>query len=178
MPPAIATESLLERAYRLLFSRRVFLTLGALAVVFCMFAAVDATKVRPNDGTVWLLGRPTLTVLEVVPRGGSAPTPLRRNDMIQGIANQVVETPRQAAEVLGRQRAGTTVPYLIERDGRPLVVQVPLSGFRAADRSYAVNVMLSVVYLVIGFLVYFKSANDRPARHRRFDANRRSSQGQ
>ena len=164
MPPAIASESQLERAYRLLFSRRVFLTLGALAVLFCLFAAVDATKVRPNDGTIWLLGRPTLTVLEVVPRAGATPTPLRRNDMIQGIANEVVQTPRQAAEVLGRQRAGTTVPYLIERDGRPLVVQVPLSGFRAADRSYGVNVVLALIYLVIGCLVYFKSANDRPAR--------------
>jgi len=165
MPPVIATESLLERVSRLVFARRVIVTVGLLAIVFCGFAAVDATKVRPNDGTVWLLGRPTLTVLEVVPRGpGVPPTPLRKNDRIDGIANEVVTSPQQAADVLGRQRPGATVPYLVTRDDRPLVVQVPLSGFRAADRSYAVNAVLAAVYLVIGFLVFLKSNNDRPAR--------------
>ena len=164
MPPATTTETLLERASRLLYSRQVLLTLGALAVAFCLFAAVDATKVRPNDGTVWLLGRPTLTVLAVATRADGPPTPLRRNDTIQGIANQVVQTPRQAAEVLGRQRPGTTVAYLVERDGRPLVLNVALTGFRSADRSYAVNVLLAAVYLLIGTLVYTKSNNDRPVR--------------
>ncbi|HOX24983.1 MAG TPA: SpoIIE family protein phosphatase [Candidatus Krumholzibacteria bacterium] len=158
-------ETLLERAARLVFSRRVFLALGALAVVFCGFAAVDATKVRPNDGTVWVLGRPTVQVLEVVPRGpGIPPTPLRKGDVITGIANHVVTTPQEAADVLGAQRPGATVPYLVERKDKALLLDVPLSGFRVADRSYAVNVILAAVYLVIGTLVYLKSGNDRPAR--------------
>ena len=164
MPPAVAQENFLDRTVRLVFSRRMFLLLGALSVVFCVFAAIDATKVRPNDGTVWLLGRPTLTVLKVVPRGTAPPTPLRRNDKIEGIAHQIVRSPRQAAEVLGRQEPGSTVPYLIERNEHPLLVQVPLSGFRAADRSYIINVILAAVYLMIGLLVYVKSNNDRPAR--------------
>ncbi len=167
MPPATATPTPLHRLARLAFSRPVFLGLGVIAVAFCVFAAVDATKVRPNDGTVWLLGRPQLTVLDVSGRPGTpgAPaTPLRQGDTIEGIANRVVTSPRAAAEVLGRQEPGTTVPYLIARDGRRLVVPVPLSGFRAADRTYAVNVVLAAVYLVIGFLVFLKSHNDRPAR--------------
>jgi len=164
MPSAFTTENTLERLIRLVFSRQVFLTLGALAVVFCVFAAVDATKVRPNDGTVWLLGRPTLTVLGVTARADAPPTPLRKNDTIQGIAHQVVKSPRQAAEVLEKQSPGTSVPYLIERDGRPLVVQVPLTGFRVADHTYGVSVALAAIYLIIGFLVYIKSSNDRPAR--------------
>jgi len=164
MPPVTAKDNLLLRAARLLFSRQVFLGLGAVAVAFCLFAAVDATKVRPNDGSVWHLGRPQLTILEVQPRGAAPATPLRRDDVIQGIANRVVTSPRQAAEVLSEQRPGTTVPYLIERDGRALVVQVPLTGFRTADRNYFVNVVLAAVYLLIGFLVYLKSNNDRPAR--------------
>jgi sigma-B regulation protein RsbU (phosphoserine phosphatase) len=164
MPPAIATTSLPARAYRLLVSRHVFVTLGAIAVAFCVFAAVDATKTRPNDGTVWLLGRADLTVLEVTPRWGAPPTTLLRGDVIQGIANEVVNSPREGAEVLGRQRPGSTVPYLVERDERLLTIDVPLTGFRVADRTYAINVLLAAVYLAIGFLVYLKSGNDRPAR--------------
>ncbi|MBD3221994.1 SpoIIE family protein phosphatase [bacterium] len=164
MPPVIATETTLDRMLRLVFSRRVFLGLGVLAVAFCAFAVIDATKARPNDGTVWLLGRPELTVLEVSSRAGGPPTPLREGDTIRGIAHQLITSPRHAAEVLGEQKPGTTVPYLVEREGRTLMVQVPLTRFRAADRTYAINVLLAVVYLVIGFLVYIKSSGDRPSR--------------
>lgn len=166
MPPVVSLDSMLDRATRLLFSRRVFLALGAVAVLFCAFAAVDATKVRPNDGTVWLLGRPTLTVLQLTPRAHAAPTPLREGDTIQGIAHQLINSPRDAAEILGRQRPGATVPYLIVREGEslPEEVLVRLTGFRTADRAYVLNVLLAVVYLLIGGLVYIKSINDRPAR--------------
>jgi sigma-B regulation protein RsbU (phosphoserine phosphatase) len=164
MPPIIATDNPVERTLRVILSRRVFLVIGALAVLFCGFAAVDATKVRPNDGTVWLLGRPDLTVLDVVTRTEGPPTPLREGDIIRGIDHRLITSPRQAAEVLGDQRPGSTVPYLVERDGRTLMVQVPLTRFRAADRTYAINVLLALVYLVIGGLVYVKSAGDRPTR--------------
>ncbi len=42
--------------------------MGGLAVAFIIFAGIDSTKTRPNDGTVWLLGRPDLEVLAVVER--------------------------------------------------------------------------------------------------------------
>ena len=112
MPPVTTTEHLLERTLRRLFSRRVFLGLGLIAVAFCVFAVVDAVKVRPSDGTVWLLGRPTLTILQVVPRSDAAPTPLRRDDKIQGIAHQLVNSPRDAAEVLGLAAAHDLVADL------------------------------------------------------------------
>jgi len=164
MPPVAVTTSRLTRLQGFFLARPVFLALGAACVAFCVFAMIDATKLRPNDGTVWLLGRSALTVLEVTPRHDAPPTPLRKRDAINGIANQVVLSPRQAAEVLGAQRPGTTVPYLIEREGRSLVLQVPLTGFRVADRTYALNLLLAMVYLLIGGLVYIKSGNDRPAR--------------
>lgn len=164
MPPVTTTDNPLDRTLAVLFSRRVFLGLGLVAVLFCAFAVLDATKVRPNDGTVWLLGRADLTVLEVNSRAGGPPTPLREDDTIRGIAHQVIKSPRHAAEVLGAQEPGTVVPYLVERDGRTLMVQVPLTRFRVADRTYVINVLLALVYLVIGFLVYIKSAGDRPSR--------------
>jgi sigma-B regulation protein RsbU (phosphoserine phosphatase) len=164
MPPAIATPSPQDRLARVVFSRRVVLAVGALAVAFCVFAAIDATEVRPDDGTVWLLGDSRPTVLELSSRAAGTATPLRPGDVIEGIANRVVASPREAAEVLGAQEPGATVPYLIAREGRRLVLPVPLSGFRTADRSYLVNVLLAAVYLLIGFLVFVKSHNDRPAR--------------
>jgi phosphoserine phosphatase RsbU/P len=164
MPPVAATNLQLVTVQRLLFARPVFLVLGALTVAFCVFAAIDASKLRPDDGTIWLLGRTNLTVLEVPARADGPVSPLLKRDTINGIANQVVRSPREAAEVLGAQRPGTTVPYLIERDGRSLVVHVPLTGFRVADRSYVLNVLLALVYLLIGGLVYLKSGNDQPAR--------------
>jgi len=164
MPPATATAdhfvSTGSRAPR----RRFFLALGLAAVVFCGFAAVDATKVRPNDGTVWLLGRPTLDVLEVESRRDGPPTPLREGDTIVGINHQVIASPRHAADILGDLEPGITVPYLVQRDQRTLVIQVPLTGFRAADRTYVLNIVLALVYLVIGSLVYLKSTGDRPSR--------------
>ncbi|MEZ4386585.1 MAG: SpoIIE family protein phosphatase [Candidatus Krumholzibacteriia bacterium] len=164
MPPVPTTVSPLERTLSLVFSRRVVLVVGLLAVLFCGFAAVDATKVRPNDGTVWLLGRPTLTVLDLTPRDDGPPTPLRPGDTILGIAHQLITSPHHAARILGEQRPGGAVGYLVERDGRTLLVQVPLTGFRVADRTYALNILLGLVYLVIGFLVYIKSTGDRPSR--------------
>lgn len=164
MPPVTVIDDPLVHPGNRAVSRRYFLGLGLLAVIFCGFATVDATKVRPNDGTVWLLGRPTLDVLEVTPRRDGPPTPLREGDTIVGINHQVISSPRHAADVLGDQQPGKTVPYLVQRDDRTLVVQVPLTGFRAADRTYALNIVLALVYLVIGFLVYVKSTGDRPSR--------------
>lgn len=163
MPPVVATTSRVVRAQHLLGARPVFFVLGALTLAFCVFAAIDATKVRPDDGTVWLLGRSQPVVLDVTVRPDAPPNPLRKRDTIDGIANQLVRTPREAAEVLGAQRPGDVVPYLITRDGQPQVVPVPLSGFRAADRLYLLNVVLAMIYLLIGGLVYLKSGNDRPA---------------
>lgn len=164
MPPVNVNASAFARCRNVLFARPVFLVIGLSTVAFCVFAAIDATKLRPNDGTVWLLGSAVPTVLDVQTRSGTPPTPLRKYDNIAGIANQLVRSPRHAAQILGAQQPGSEVPFLVERDGRQLVLPVTLTGFRVADRSYALNVVLAMVYLLIGGLVYCKSANDRPAR--------------
>ncbi len=164
MPADSTADNLIQRLSHALFARATFLGLGVLAVSYCVFAGIDATKVRPNDGTVWLLGRSIPEVLDVPPRIEGPTTPLRKGDRILGIANWIVRDPREAAERLKKQRPGTTVTYYIERDGEQMNVEVPLTGFRVVDRWYLMNVVLALVYLGIGFLVYTKSQNDRPAR--------------
>jgi len=136
-----------------------------LTVLAVLFSGYDATKTRPSDGTVWLLGRPKLEVLDVVTRQTGAPTPLQRGDQILGIANSIVNSPQQAAQILRHQTPGTKIQYLIVRgeDPVPFEVEVPLTSTRVNIKDYSVNVVLALVYLIIGFAVYLRSGNERPA---------------
>ncbi|NTV04640.1 hypothetical protein HGA89_07015, partial [bacterium] len=73
--------------------------LGALATFgLCLFSALDAGKIRPNDGTVWLLGRSTVTVLEVPPRADGGVNLLQPGDEIIGIGTTLVASPQEAAQ--------------------------------------------------------------------------------
>ena len=163
MPPERLHPNPLAGIHRLLTSRSTHLVIGALTVLAVLFSGWDATRTRPSDGTVWLLGRPKLEVLDVLSRKTGAPTPLQRGDQIVGISKDIVVSPQQAAKTLSRQTPGTTIPYLISRDGRQMLVNVPLTSTRVNIRDYSVNVILAMVYLAIGFAVYLHSGNERPA---------------
>ncbi len=169
MPSERLHPNPLSGVHRLLTSRGTHLFIGVLTVLAVLFSGYDATKTRPSDGTVWLLGRPKLEVLDVVSRPTGQPTPLQRGDQIVGISNTIVRSPQQAAQTLSHQTPGSTIPYLIVREDpvsgqeRQLLVQVPLTSTRVNIQDYSVNVVLALVYLVIGFAVYWRSGNERPA---------------
>ncbi len=163
MPPDRPNSSPLTGLYRLLTSRAAHLIVGLVAVLGILFSGYDATRTRPSDGTVWLLGLPDLEVLALTPRHAGAPTPLLPGDQILGIGNRIVNSPQQAAQELKKQQPGTSVPYLIERGDKQLQVMVPLASTRVKLSDYAVNLTLTLVYLVIGFAVYLRSRNERPA---------------
>jgi len=164
MTPARSDRNPLIAAFRLVFSRGAHLAIGVLAVAFSIFAGIDVNKERPHDGTVWLLGRPELVVLEVLDREGVEPPPLRRGDQILGIANQLVRSPQDAAALLQRQKVDSTVNYLVRRDGQNLVLPVQLAPIRVTDLKYLINVVLALIYLTIGALTYLKSRNEEPVR--------------
>ncbi len=163
MPPERLHTHPLGELYRLVFSRGAHLIVGALTVFAVLFSGFDATRTRPSDGTIWLLGRSNLEVLDVVSRPTGQPTPLRRGDIIVGIGTTIVTSPQMAASELRRHAPGTDVPYLIRRGGRQERVLVPLTSTRADMNDYSVNVVLALVYLVIGFAVYLRSGNERAA---------------
>ncbi len=163
MPSERLNPNPLSGILRLLLSRQLHLSIGVFVVVAALFCIFDATRARPSDGTVWLLGRPTLEVLDVAQRSSGAPTPLRTGDKIEGIANRIVASPQDAAGVLRTQKPGTTVPYLIKRGDQHLQLNVPLTSTRANLADYLVNLVLALVYLGIGFWVYLRSDNERPA---------------
>ena len=142
-------------------SRRAHLLLGLATVVALVFATYDATRTRPTDGTVWRLGGQELEVLETLDT--TPATPLRRGDHILGIGSVITPSAELAAAQLRSFRPGQTVPYLIRRDGHQHIVPVTLGSTRVDLQDYAVNLVLAAIYLVIGFAVFRRSGNDRPA---------------
>ncbi|MBM4129842.1 hypothetical protein FJ250_02275 [bacterium] len=163
MPPIRQQTHVLSGLARRLQSRQMHLALGALTLAAVLFSGYDATRTRPSDGTVWLLGRPQLEVLDVLPRPQDPATPLRAGDIIVGLGGSIVGSPQNAAAELRRHQPGERINYLIKRDGRQLTVSVPLTSTRVDLKDYAVNVVLALIYLVIGFVVYLRSQDDRPA---------------
>ena len=164
MPPVRSDRHVFSSVVRLLSARGTLLVVGVLALAFAVFTGIDATTEKPTDGTVWLLGRPELVILDVPVREGVPLSQLQEGDRILGIANQLVRTPADAVRILQRQKAGSTVNSLIDRDERNLVVPVELTVILMVDRNYIINIVLAAIYLGIGFLVYLRSGNDRPAR--------------
>lgn len=163
MPTQRAQPNPLSGVLQLILSRQTHLLLGVVTVLAALFCGYDALKTRPSDGTVWLLGRPELQVLDVIPRPVGDPTPLRRGDKIVGIGNRIVTSPQTAARVLSRHEPDSEVKYLVERNGAQVELAVPLTSTRVRLSEYALNVALAIVYLLIGFAVYVRSAGDRAA---------------
>ncbi|MCP4574410.1 MAG: SpoIIE family protein phosphatase [bacterium] len=163
MPPERQNSNPLSGFYGLLLSRGAHLSVGIAVVIAVLFCGFDATRTRPSDGTVWSLAGQDLEVLDVLPSGGAAPTPLRRGDIIVGINHRIMPSPQKAAEELRRHEPGQAVDYLVRRDGRQVTMPVPLRSTRVDLEDYTVNVLLASVYLIIGFAVFLRSGNDRPA---------------
>jgi len=161
MPSERLNTNPLAGFFRLLLSRETHHALGVLAVLAALFCGFDATRTRPSDGTVWLLGRPSLEVLRTVPRHVGDPTPLRKGDKIVGIAHTIVPSPQAAAAVLRHQEPGSRVSYLINREGSQLQLMVPLTSTRVNLQDYLLNILLALVYLAIGVWVYGRGSNDR-----------------
>jgi len=130
----------------------------------CLFAAVDAGKMRPNDGTVWLLGRPEVTVFEVPSRTSDTASRLEPGDVILGIGNTMIESPQDAANILSRQRAGTTIQYLVKRGEEIRSLPVSLTEFRTAGRFYLYYGVLALAYWVIGMLVFLRGSEQQAVR--------------
>ena len=163
MPSERQNPNPLVGIHHLLLSRGAHLTLGVLTVLAVLFCGWDATRTRPSDGTVWLLGRANLEVLDILPGGSWEPTPLQRGDLIIGIDRTITPSPQKAAEELRRHQPGTRVSYMVRRDNKQKVLDVPLRSTRVDLGDYAIDVLLATVYLLIGFAVYVRSTADRAA---------------
>ncbi len=163
MPTQRVQPNPLSGILKLLLSRQTHLILGVVTVLAALFCGYDALKTRPSDGTVWLLGRPDLEVLDVLPRAIGEPTPLRTGDKILGIGRSIVNSPQAAARELSLHEPDSDVMYLVDREGDNLTLRVPLTSTRVRLSEYALNAALAMVYLIIGFAVFLRSGSDRAA---------------
>ena len=139
--------------------------IGAVCTLgLCIFGAIDAGKIRPNDGTVWLLGGEKVTIIDVPASADAPDNLLSPGDIVLGIGNTLVESPQDAARVLSRQQVGATVAYLIQRGEEIIRVPVRLTAFRTADRYFLYYGFLALAYWVIGLLVYLRGGEHQSAR--------------
>lgn len=162
MPSERLHPNPLSGLLRLLLSRETHHIIGVVAVLGALFCGYDATRSRPSDGTIWLLGRPSLEVLDTVTRTEGDPTPLRKGDIIVGIASNFFNSPQAAANVLKDQEVGQEVPYMVYRDGKQINLMVPLTSTRVDLGDYFINIILALVYLLIGAWVYNQGASTPP----------------
>lgn len=163
MPSQAPYPSIFGRMREALLSRRAHLIMGALTVLAVLFAGFDATRTRPSDGTVWRLGRDKLEVLDTIVGYTGPATPLRKGDRIIGLGKAITPQPQQAVAELRRFRPGQTINYLVQRGNDQDIMPVPLGSTRVDLREYSVNIVLALIYLIIGFAVYLRSNNERPA---------------
>lgn len=160
MPSERPNPNPLSGLLRLLLSRETHQAVGVIAVLSALFCGYDATRIRPSDGTIWLLGRPSLEVVDTITRTEGDPTPLREGDIILGIGNRLVTSPQMAASALRQQPVGEKVPYLVNRNGDQVTLQVPLTSTRVNLEDYLLNLLLALVYFSIGTWVYSRGANN------------------
>ncbi len=168
----------------LLSSQRLLIVWGALALLVGVFSAYDATRSRPTDGAVWLLGGDQIRIVDTEPGGAADRAGLEIGDIVEGIDRQAIRNPRHASQLLQSKSAGDRVPYLYRRDGEVRETTLTLDSTRMANvRTYIVYCLVGLIYFMAGtyivvrrpgltaarlffvlctmFLIYFFSVSER-----------------
>ena len=146
-------------------TRKLLLAWGALAVLVAGFAAYDATRQRPTDGALWLLGGEEIRVVGIVPGGAADIAGMQVGDVIEGIDYEAIRNPRHAAELLQSKKVGDHVPYLFRRGDRVLTADLELGSTRMTSvRIYLVYCALGLIYFLAGTHVFWRNPMLVPAR--------------
>ena len=149
-------------------SRTFLLGLGLLALLASAYSAYDATRPRPTDGAQWLLGGKEIRVVGLTPGGPADRAGLQIDDVVEGIDNSAIRSPRHAAELLQRHEVGDQVDYLIRRGRgvrRVYEARLTLDSTRLADvTTYVVYCALGLFFLIVGTYVFLSNPHQAPAR--------------
>jgi serine phosphatase RsbU (regulator of sigma subunit) len=144
---------------------RLLIAAGVAAFAIAALSIVDIHLPRPYDGVV--LESDTLrqlVVAEVVPGSGADLAGIRRGDRILGIGREVLVSPSQAAEVLGRRSIGEEVPYLVATPAGRREVQVRLGHRRIGSLSYLGATLLGFAFFALGAFVLARRPEATTAR--------------
>lgn len=146
-------------------ARNLLVLWGLSALLVAAFSAYDATRQRPTDGALWLLGGEQIRVVGIVPGGAADLAGLELGDVIEGIENQAIRDPRHAASLLQSKNVGDEVPYLFRRDGEVGAVTLVLGSTRmTAVSTYLVYCALGLIYFFVGAYVLWRSPDLLPGR--------------
>jgi serine phosphatase RsbU (regulator of sigma subunit) len=138
------------------------LAFGVVAFLVACLSILDMFLPRPYDGVVLDVDRADLTVAAVLPGSGAQAAGIRPGDKIDGVGREIVRHPRDVARVLQSGQIGAVVPYLIERDGKVLELNVRLGPRRLGTPLYLYACFLGLFFFVIGLYVLLRRPDLRP----------------
>ncbi len=138
------------------------LVFGVVALLVAGLSILDMFLPRPYDGVVLDAGRSDLTVRSVLEHSGAAAAGITSGDRIVGIARIIVRSPSEAARALQLQRIGQTVPYLVERGGELLELDVTLGPRSLGTPLYLYACVLGLLFFVTGLYVLLQRPDAPP----------------
>ena len=129
------------------------LAFGVVAFLVACLSILDMFLPRPFDGVILDPDQAALVVRGVVPGSGAAVAGIAANDRIIGVGRTIVRTGPEAAQALQSHRVGERLGYLLERDGRPLELEVELGPRRLGTPLYLYACILGFLFFLTGLYV-------------------------
>ena len=141
--------------------RKLLLAIGFVGLAIAVGSLADMFVRRPADGIVpYPYGQDGVLVREVVRGSGADRAGIRPGDRIEGINHRIVRRPSDASRELLRGRIGSTIEYLVARQGNEFTTSVPLSGRTLGDPTYLYEAIIGLLFFAIGFFVFWKRPED------------------
>ena len=129
------------------------LAFGVVAFLVACLSILDMFLPRPFDGVILDPDQAALVVRGVVPGSGAAAAGLAPGDRIVGVGRTIVRTGPEAAQALQSHSVGERVSYLLERDGRPLELEIQLGPRRLGTPLYLYACILGFLFFLTGLYV-------------------------
>lgn len=135
---------------------------GVLAFLVACLSILDMFLPRPNDGVIRDTDREELVVRAVVSGSGGDAAGIRAGDRIVGLGRVIVRGPSEAARVLQQKSIGEQVPYLVERGGTVLELDVTLGPRRLGTPRYYYYCFSGFLFFFIGLFVLLHHPGGTP----------------
>lgn len=147
-----------------MFQRKFLLLIfGFAALTIALVSIADMFGRKPFDGVVPNpYGHGGVLVREVAPGSGAWRAGIRPGDTILGIGRRMISSPLEASRELLKYPIGRAVPYLVQRVGAaiPVNLQVTLTGRRLGNPAYIYEAILGFLFFAIGIVVFWKRPED------------------
>ena len=141
--------------------RKLLLAIGFVGLAIAVGSLADMFVRRPADGIMpYPYGQDGVLVREVVRGSGADRAGIRAGDKIEGINHRIVRRPSDASRELLRGRIGSTLEYLVARQGNEFTTSVPLAGRTLGDPTYLYEAIIGLLFFAIGFFVFWKRPED------------------